>query len=266
MRSLLADLHRRDAPLSIVGGANLGLALVLLVGVAVDPRLILGINPWIKPLKFAVSIAIYAFTVALLLSGVRDAAPRSARWISRGVALSMSVEIVCIALQSWRGVPSHFNHSSALDEAVFGAMGLMIALNTFLMTWLLALYVRAPSTSLPPPVVWGVRFGLLLFLAGSAVGGLMIRRDAHTVGAPDGGPGLPFLNWSTQAGDLRPVHALGLHALQILPLVGWAASRMRAGSERGKTATVISVAAAYLAVAGLLFQRALAGLPFLELG
>jgi hypothetical protein len=244
-----------------VGWANLGLALFLLGGLAFDDRLILGINPWIKPLKFALSIAIYLFTVALLLHGIRDAVPRSARWISRGVVLSMSVEIVCIALQSGRGVPSHFNHSSPFDEAVFSAMGLMIALNTLLMTWLLALYVRAPAR-LPRPVVWGVRFGLVVFLAGSAVGGLMVNREAHAVGAPDGGPGLPLLNWSTQVGDLRVAHALGLHALQVLPLVGWAASRRQAWSEGRKTGTVLSVGTAYLIVTGGLLQQALAGRPF----
>ena len=83
MRSLLAEIHRRSALLSIVGWANLGLALVLLGGVAFDSRLILGINPWIKPLKFALSIAIYVFTVALLLHGMKDAAPGAVRWISR---------------------------------------------------------------------------------------------------------------------------------------------------------------------------------------
>lgn len=262
MRSLLAEIHRRSPLLSIVGWANLGLALVLLVGVAFDSRLILGINPWIKPLKFALSIAIYVFTVALLLHGVKDAAPGAVSWISRGVALSMSVEIVCIALQSGRGVPSHFNHASPFDEAIFGAMGLMIALNTLLMAWLLVLYVRSPS-DLPRPVVWGVRFGLLLFLAGSTVGGLMVSRDAHAVGAPDGGPGLPLLNWSTQVGDLRPAHALGLHALQVLPLVGWAASRRRAWSEGRQTASVLLVVAAYLVVTGALLQQALAGRPLM---
>lgn len=262
MRSLLAEAQRRFALLSIVGWANLGLALVLLVGVALDSRLILGINPWIKPLKFALSIAIYVFTVALLLHGIKDVAPRSVHWISRGVALSMSVEIVCIALQSWRGVPSHFNHASPFDEAIFSAMGLMIALNTFFMAWLLVLYVRTPSR-LPRPILWGVRSGLLVFLAGSAVGGLMVRRDAHAVGTPEGGPGLPFLNWSTQGGDLRPAHALGLHALQILPLVGWAASRRRTWSEAWTTAAVMVFAGSYALVTGLLLAQALAGRPVL---
>jgi hypothetical protein len=260
--SLLAEIHRRDRLLSTVGWANLGLAFLMFFGLAVDGRVVLGINPWIKPLKFAVSIAIYVFTVALLLDGIRSTAAAAARWISRGVALSMSVEIVCIAFQSARGVPSHFNHASTLDAAVFNVMGLMIALNTFLMVGLLALYARG-STHLSRPVLWGVRLGLVLFLAGSAIGGLMIARNSHAVGAPDGGPGLPFLNWSTDVGDLRPAHALGLHALQILPLVGWAASRVRTWGEGQKTGTVIGFALAYLIVAGLLLHRALAGRPLL---
>ena len=66
-------------------------------------------------------------------------------------------------------------------------MGLGILVNTLLVLWLAKLLWRAPS-ELPRPYLWGIRLGLAIFLLGSAVGAEMIARQAHTVGATDGGP------------------------------------------------------------------------------
>ena len=92
----------------------------------------------------------------------------------------------------------------------------------------------------------------------------MIARNAHTVGAPDGGPGLPVVSWSTVAGDLRPAHLLGLHALQVLPLLGWLVT-LRGGrlAPTRQTALVLSVAAVYLLITGLVLSQALRGHPLL---
>ncbi len=59
---------------------------------------------------------------------------------------------------------------------------------------------------------------------------------AHTVGAPDGGRGLPVTGWSADHGDLRIAHFLGMHGLQVLPLLAWWIARRSALARRADAA------------------------------
>lgn len=169
----------------------------------------------------------------------------------------MAVEQAVIFAQAARGTTSHYNAATPLDAGLFAAMGVFIALNTAMTGWALYLVWRHRPHG-PAGYVWGVRLSLLVFVAGSLLGGVMIHLHQHTVGAPDGGPGLPGLGWSTRAGDLRAAHFLGMHALQALPLLGWALSRR---APRRAVGLTWAGAALYAAAVAALLALALAGRP-----
>ena len=259
------EVYRRSPALALTGWLMLAATIVMLCIAPFDARTITGINPWIKPLKFTVSIAIFVWTLAWFLAYLSHK-PWAVRLIGWGVSFVFVVEMFCIILQAARGTTSHFNIKTPFDASVFGVMGLMIALNTALVLLTLILFFGSMQ-ELPPAYLWGIRLGLLLFLLASVEGMTMIAQLGHTVGQPDGGPGLPIVNWSTRAGDLRIAHFLGFHALQLLPLIGYGLSRRRAPlPPRRQIAYLLIVALLYTAVGVLLFQQAMSGRPLISLG
>ena len=256
----LAELRRRDPLLFLAGALHIALLVVMGMASLVDDRTVMGVNAWVKPMKFAASIGLYLWTVAWLLGELP--APRwgraAVRWT---VASAMAAEMALIGLQAARGTTSHYNVSTAFDAAVFNWMGLMIVLNTLAAILLLALFCR-PLPSLSRAYLWGIRLGVLVFVVGSLEAIAMIVRGAHTVGLPDGGPGLPLVNWSTRGGDLRIAHLLGLHALQVFPLLGFVLGRR--DPDRGLLALAAFVLA-YVALTVGLFWQAMQGRPLLAI-
>jgi len=261
-RELMTEVHRRNPVLAVTGWLHLAM-LVVMIGVAFfDARTVTGWNPWIKPSKFAVSIAIYLFTLAWFLPYLAHYR-RTVKFISRGTAVLFVGEMICVISQAARGVPSHFNISSAYDAGVFALMGTLIVFNTLLVLITLFLFF-GKTAPLPPSYLWGIRLGVLLFFIASIEGYAMLDNMAHTVGMPDGGTGLPIVNWSTRAGDLRIAHFLGFHALQILPLAGYAFSRWQTDAVRRRAvAFVLALGLVYFLTFTLLFLQASHGRPLI---
>jgi len=119
-REFFGELYRRDRVLALTGWGTAALFVALLAVAPFDSRTVTGLNPWVKPLKFCLSITAYVWTLAWLLGHLRT---RWTRLVSWGTSLVFVVEMACIVSQAARGVASHFNVATPYDEAVFSLMG-----------------------------------------------------------------------------------------------------------------------------------------------
>jgi hypothetical protein len=269
---MLDTLWRGSRPLTVTGLAMVGVLGLTILGLAIDPRIVTGAPVWLKPAKFASSIAVYSFTLAWIFSFL-DRWPRTTRVVGWTTAIVMFLEMAIIALQAFRGTTSHFNGSTALDLGLGITMGLAIVTQT-LSTIAVAVALwrqRFADVALG----WALRLGMTMTIVGAFTGGLMTVpteqqlaaaragqgmtiAGAHTVGAADGGPGLPGTGWSTEHGDLRVPHFLGLHALQALPIVALMLRRRGVTDTRRVRLTIVA-AAGYAGLFGILLTQALRG-------
>jgi hypothetical protein len=277
LRHLLQRAFAANPALTMLGGTMLITFLVTLVGVFVDHRAITGAPAWLKPAKFAISVSIYCFTFVWLL-GFVEKRPRLVRVVANVTVVSFIVEMIVIIAQAARGTTSHFNLTTPLNSFLWFTMGAFIVL-VWTMNLLLAVMLllqRMPDRAF----AWSLRLGVLISSIGMAAAFLMVTPTpeqaaaiagsygprivgAHSVGVADGGPGLPLVGWSTVGGDLRVAHFVGLHALQVLPFVGWLLTRRRsvlallAANER--LSLVWTTGSAYLGLVLLLIWQALRG-------
>jgi hypothetical protein len=278
----LRRLARRHRPLAVYGAVMALATAFFVLGAVVDERTVTGAPAWLKPAKFGVSITVYVATILWMLAWLPLRSRAERRWV-RAIGwilvATLALEIVAIAFQAARGVPSHFHVATPFDAAVWGVMagaiGVLLAANLALAVLLLRRRFGTPSLR------WSLRLGLAVSIVGMAQAYLMTWPTAqqmasweagapvtlvgaHAVGVPDGGEGLPVLGWSREGGDLRVGHFVGLHALQGLPLIGLALRRRRRLDERGRTALVAVAGAGWLGATALVTWQALRGQPLLQ--
>ena len=260
-------------PLLVLAAASVVLALACGIGMLVDPRVVLGVNLWEKPLKFAISTVVYAVTWSWLI-GQLHRFRRVAWWAGTASAVLLVIELAIIVGLAASGGTSHFNVSTPFNTVMWSVMAFSIT-TLWLATFVVSIILfRNPFAD--PARTLAVRAGALIALAGMALAFLMTGptaaqlddwqgiAGAHTVGLADGGPGIPLLGWSTVAGDLRIPHFIGMHALQVIPLalllIELASRRvaaLRSAAVRHRLVWVVT--AAYAATLGLLTWQALRG-------
>jgi hypothetical protein len=262
-----------------LSGAMALLAVVALVGIFADSRVLTGVPIWLKVFKFSVSFVLYGATLAWMLS-LLPRRNRIAEWAATVVVAMALSEMVVITTQVIRGHTSHFNDTNPTDGAMFSIMGTSILVLWFAQLVIAVVLARARLTD--RAAAYGVRLGLLVSLLGmlaaipmvlpSAAPGTPGITGAHSVGVLDGGPGMPVTGWSTTGGDLRIGHFVGLHALQALPLLALALSLLARRSSRfgarldenTRVRLLVVAATAYTVLMTMLTWQALRGQPLLR--
>jgi hypothetical protein len=260
-------------PLLVLAAAMVLLAVFSAVAAVVDPREVTGLNVWLKPLKFAISTAVYSVTLSWLIGQLRRF--RRAAWIAGTVATAgLAIELIIITGFAAVGDTSHFNITTPLHTAAWSVMAVSISV-VWGMTLIVAIGLfrnrlgdRARTLAIRAGAVIAILgMGLAFLMTGpqgdqiSDYNGIV---GAHTVGVADGGPGLPLLGWSTVAGDLRIPHFIGMHGLQVMPLFAIALELLarRVPALVGvvvRSRLVLVAAITYLAVIALVTVQALSG-------
>lgn len=245
------ELKRRNPVLFWYGILNFIAAIICVILWQTTQVSVNGINAFIKPFKFCISIGIFSWTMGWIMYHLQMPSKVAAYNIM--AIIVFTYEIYVITWQAANGRLSHFNTTNALYAMLFSLMGIAIVTLTLWTGYIGYLFFRKKEWNVSMPYIWGIRLGILFFVLFALEGGIMASALRHTVGAEDGGKGLPVVNWSREHGDLRVAHFLGMHTLQLFPLFG----HYIATSSK----SIITFALIYVGLVSAVLVQALMGLP-----
>lgn len=253
---LWSNAWRGDALLMAFACLLIASIVPMALGLAIDERSLRGVNVWLKPIKFALSLGLLAWTTAFFAEHVdarRHGVARALAFVRWPLIGAASFELAYITLQAARGEASHFHTGDPLHAAMYNLMGLgalMLTATQALLAWLVARHARP---GLHPAYRLSVVLGLALaFVLGTTAGGALSAMQ------PPDASSLPLFGWHLR-GDLRPAHFVGLHAEQLLPALGALLVAWRAPNAR---ATVAGAALAWTLLFVALFALGLGGVRY----
>ncbi|WP_410674834.1 hypothetical protein [Amycolatopsis sp. cmx-4-68] len=194
-------------------------AVLFLSGLAHAVVLLATGGSWLGPLSMRKAVT-FGLSFGLTLASVAWATsfltvrPRLRAVLLGAFTAASVVEVLLVSVQAWRGVPSHFDFETPFDTLVsmtLAAGGGVIVLTVIGFT-AAALVEPGPDA---PSLRLAVRAGLVVLLVALATGAVMIGRGV--VAARGGDPQLAY----TTAGSLKPLHAVAMHAILVLPAIAW---------------------------------------------
>ena len=221
----------------LVASALLFLALIAptLVAFILDTRVLGGVNVWLKPLKFELSLSLYFLTLAwffpLIDSSFR--ASKLGRFVVWGAIIPSAGELAYIVFRAAQGQASHYNAATPVAAVLYAVMGVGAIILTSASAALAWGIFRAKTRESNSTYRFAAVIGLTLTAVLGIVQGLILGgAPGHSIGvALPNDVLVPVMGWSRTIGDLRVSHFLAIHAEQVIPVFGALAAALlgRAG-------------------------------------
>jgi hypothetical protein len=216
--NFIEQIKLRNESLFYFGLICLLMTILFLVLTKVTSTQVYGVNAYFKPLKFAASTWVYAWAMAWYIGHLKDFNASLFNWV---IIITLGLEIIYIAYRAYQGSTSHFNISTPPNSTLFSMMALAATIATLATGYIGILFFTKSFPTLPDYYVWAIRFGILFFVIFAFQGFAMGAKLSHTVGADNDNSSLYILGWSMKYGDLRIAHFIGMHALQVLPIISF---------------------------------------------
>jgi hypothetical protein len=219
-----------------------------------------GALSWRKPTTFGLSFGLTTVTLAWVATYL-PVRPRVG-WLAAGLlGAAVTYEVAWVAVQHARGVPSHFNNTTVLDERLYVGGAVMVAVAILVIAAMtLAAFLRTTALA---PMALAIRAGLVGLLAAQATGLWMLLHGQALLDA-DADPVTQSMSTYGAAGQMKSAHAVPMHAIQVLAGLAWLLSRSGL-PQRRQTQLVALAVVGYMGLFGVALGRTAAGLAPLGL-
>jgi hypothetical protein len=253
MTDFIQQLKLRNETLFYYGLLCLVLSAIFIVLTKYTHTQVYNVNAWYKPFKFAFSTFLFVWAMAWYCYYLQNFNIKFFNW---SVILLLGFEIFYISFQASKGQLSHYNVSTPVYSALYSMMALAATLVTLYTAYVGLLFFTNSFPELPNYYVWAIRLGIIIFVIFSFEGFAMGSRLNHSVGALNDNSNLFIIGWSKTVGDLRVSHFIGMHALQVLPILSFYVIK--------NTKLTIALSVIYGLLAILTLIQALQGRPLIK--
>lgn len=254
MIDFIQNLKARNETLFYYGLLCLAFSILFLILTKVSSTQVFQVNAWYKPFKFAFSTFLFSWAMAWYCYYLPNFNITLFNWT---VIILLGFEIIYIALQANKGELSHFNLSTPTYAALYSMMAIAATLVTLYTAYVGILFFTNNIPELPDYYVWAISLAIFIFVIFSFEGFAMGSRLNHSVGALNDNSNWFIVGWSKTVGDLRVSHFIGMHALQVLPILSYYVLK--------NTKLTVGVSVIYGLLALLTLVQALQGRPLIKL-